>query len=153
MKDNLDDQSQAFWKQKALGDMSQSEWESLCDGCAKCCLVKLQDEDTDKVAYTNVVCKYSDFDTCQCTEYQRRNELVPHCVWLKPEMVDEFFWLPSTCTYRLVAEGKNLPQWHPLISGDTESVHISGNSIKDKVYSENHIHPDEVEEYIIHWVE
>ncbi len=149
----MKDQSQAFWQQKTLQEMTQQEWESLCDGCAKCCLVKLQDEDTDEVAYTNVVCQYSEPDSCQCTEYQQRNKLVPHCVWLKPEMVDEFFWLPATCAYRLIAEGKDLEQWHPLISGDANSVHESGNSIKDKVFSEANIHPDDVEEYIIHWVE
>lgn len=149
----MNDQSQAFWHQKTLHEMTQSEWESLCDGCGKCCLVKLQDEDTDEVAYTNIVCQYSDADTCQCTEYQQRNELVPHCVWLKPEMIDEFFWLPNTCAYRLVAEGKNLESWHPLLSGDVKSVHKSGNSIKGKVFSEAYIHPDDVEEYIIHWVE
>ena len=153
MNDKSSDQSQKFWQQKTLIEMSKAEWESLCDGCGKCCLVKLQDEETDEVAYTNVVCQYSNTENCQCTEYQRRNELVPHCVWLKPEMVDEFFWLPNTCAYRLVAEGKDLPEWHHLISGDEQTVHESDNSIRNKVYSENNIHPDDLEEYIIHWVE
>ena len=145
--------SQQFWKQKELHDLTKKEWESLCDGCAKCCLVKLQDEESDEVAYTNVVCQYLNFENCHCTEYKQRNELVPHCVWLKPEMIDEFFWLPTTCAYRLIAEGKDLASWHPLISGDADSVHTSGNSIKDKVYSEENIHSDDLEEYIIHWVE
>ena len=83
------DQSKAFWKTKALTEMNKQEWESLCDGCAKCCLIKLQDEDTYEVAYTNVACQYMDYGNCQCTEYKKRNELVPNCVWLKPEMVDE----------------------------------------------------------------
>ncbi|CAA0121904.1 Uncharacterised protein [BD1-7 clade bacterium] len=144
---------QPFWKTVALDAMSKSQWESLCDGCAKCCLVKLQDEESDEVAYTNVVCRYMDEQNCQCTEYQRRNELVPHCVWLKPEMVADFFWLPSTCAYRLVAEGKDLPDWHHLVSGSRESVHESGESVKDKVYNEAFIHEDDLEEYIIHWVE
>jgi uncharacterized cysteine cluster protein YcgN (CxxCxxCC family) len=142
-----------FWKDKTLSELSKQEWESLCDGCAKCCLVKLEDEDTGQVAYTNVVCKYMDMETCACTEYQKRNELVPHCVWLKPEMVDEFFWLPETCSYRLIAEGKDLPDWHHLISGDRELVHKTGNSVKSKVFSESNIHEDDLEEYIVHWVE
>ena len=149
----MSDQSQAFWKEKTLGELSSEEWESLCDGCGKCCLVKLQDEETDEVAYTNVVCQYSDAESCRCIQYQHRNELVPHCVRLQPDMVDEFFWLPATCAYRLIAEGKYLESWHPLVSGDSGSVHTSGQSIKDKVYSEQHIHPDELEDYIIHWVE
>jgi len=94
------DQSQQFWQQKTLIEMDKAEWESLCDGCAKCCLIKLQDEDTDEVAYTNVACKYMDYNNCQCTEYQDRNTLVPNCVWLKPEMVDEFFWLPTAWSRR-----------------------------------------------------
>ncbi len=143
----------SFWQQKKLSELSQAEWESLCDGCAKCCLVKLQDEETDEVAYTSVVCRYMDQNSCQCTEYQKRNELVPHCVWLKPEMVEEFFWLPVTCAYRLVAEGKDLPSWHPLVSGDSEAMHSSGNSVKSQVYSEEYIHLDDLEDYIIHWVE
>lgn len=146
------DQSQQFWQQKSLHEMSQSEWESLCDGCAKCCLIKLQDEETNEVAYTNVTCQYMNFDDCSCTEYLRRNELVPHCVWLKPEMVDEFFWLPESCSYRLVAEGKDLPEWHHLLCKDKQRIHECGASVKNKVYSEAHIPEEEIEEYIIHWV-
>ncbi|NRA41133.1 MAG: YcgN family cysteine cluster protein [Pseudomonadales bacterium] len=149
----MNDKSLPFWQQKSLQQMTQEEWESLCDGCAKCCLIKLQDEDTDQVAYTNVVCRYMDQDNCQCTEYQQRNQLVPHCVWLKPEMVDQFFWLPDSCAYRLVAEGKPLPSWHHLISGSRNTVHQSGNSVKDKVLNEAFIAEDDLQEYIIHWVE
>ncbi|NRB40697.1 MAG: YcgN family cysteine cluster protein [Pseudomonadales bacterium] len=152
-KDKLLDQSKAFWKTMALTDMNKQEWESLCDGCAKCCLVKLQDEDTDEVAYTNVACRYMDYGTCQCTEYIKRNELVPACVWLKPEMVDEFFWLPTSCAYRLVSEGRDLPSWHPLISGDKDSVHEAGMSIRNKVINESEIDEDDLEEHIIYWVE
>lgn len=153
LKPRIIDQSQQFWQQKSLRELNKEEWESLCDGCAKCCLIKLQDEDTDEVAYTNVACQYMDYNNCQCTEYQERNTLVPNCVWLKPEMVDEFFWLPTTCAYRLVSESKDLPDWHPLISGDKDSVHRAEISIKDRAYNENDIHPDELEEYIIHWVD
>lgn len=153
MSDVMQDQSQAFWKKKSLADMDKAEWESLCDGCAKCCLVKLQDEDTDEVAYTNVACRYMDYGNCQCTEYVKRNELVPACVWLKPEMVDEFFWLPTSCAYRLVSEGSDLPDWHPLIAGNKDAVHEAGMSIRDKAINELDVDEDDLEEHIIYWVE
>jgi hypothetical protein len=143
----------AFWRNTALADMSKAQWESLCDGCAKCCLVKLEDEDTAEVAYTNVVCRYMDEANCQCTQYQNRNTLVPHCVWLKPDMVEEFFWLPDTCAYRLVHEGHDLPDWHHLRSGSRSSVHEAGASVKNKVLNEQYIPDDELQEYIVHWVE
>lgn len=148
----MSDSQPRFWETKALNEMTGEEWESLCDGCAKCCLHKLEDEDTGDVYYTKVVCRYMD-EQCRCTEYQRRNELVPNCVWLKPEDVEEFHWLPSTCAYRLVAENKPLPDWHPLISGNAQSVHRAGVSIKGRALSEEYVHPDGMEEHIIHWVE
>jgi uncharacterized cysteine cluster protein YcgN (CxxCxxCC family) len=141
-----------FWEQKSLAELDPQEWESLCDGCAKCCLHKLEDEDSGEVFYTKVVCRYMD-EQCRCTEYQQRNVLVPNCVWLKPEDVAEFHWLPQTCAYRLVAEGKPLPDWHHLISGDTNTVHEAGISIKGRALSEDYVHPDGFEEHIIHWVE
>lgn len=141
-----------FWENKSLAELTSDEWESLCDGCAKCCLHKLEDEDSGEVFYTKVVCRYMD-EQCRCTEYQRRNELVPNCVWLRPENVDEFHWLPSTCAYRLVAEGKPLASWHHLISGSKETVHQAGVSIKARALSEEYVHPDGFEEHIISWVE
>ena len=141
-----------FWEQKSLAELDPQEWESLCDGCAKCCLHKLEDEDSGEVFYTKVVCRYMD-EQCRCSEYQQRNVLVPNCVWLKPEDVAEFDWLPQTCAYRLVAEGKPLPDWHHLISGDTNTVHEVGISIKGRALSEDYVHPDGFEEHIIHWVE
>jgi uncharacterized cysteine cluster protein YcgN (CxxCxxCC family) len=141
-----------FWEQKSLAELDPQEWESLCDGCAKCCLHKLEDEDSGEVFYTKVVCRYMD-EQCRCTEYQQRNVLVPNCVWLKPEDVAEYHWLPQTCAYRLVAEGKPLPDWHHLISGDTNTVHELGISIKGRALSEDYVHPDGFEEHIIHWVE
>ncbi len=119
---------QVFWKRKSLQEMSQTEWESLCDGCGKCCLQKLEDEEDGTVYYTNIVCRYMT-DDCRCSEYKDRHELVPNCVWLKPEHVDEFFWLPSTCAYRLLAEHKDLPPWHPLVTGDPELIHTTNISI------------------------
>ncbi len=113
---------EVFWRSKSLQDMTSTEWESLCDGCALCCLHKLEDEDTKEVFYTSVVCKLLDFDSCRCTKYEERCTLVPECVKLTPKDVDEFHWLPPTCAYRLVYEGKDLPEWHPLISGDPKTV-------------------------------
>ncbi len=141
-----------FWQEKSLQEMTQEEWESLCDGCAKCCLVKLQDEDTDDVYYTNVACQYLGLEECRCTEYTKRTELVEACVKLTPDKVDDFFWLPSTCAYRLIAEKKELPRWHPLISGSPDSVHSGRHSIRGRVFSEQHINADDLEEYIIRWV-
>lgn len=141
-----------FWKTKSLDQLSTQEWEALCDGCARCCLHKLEDEDSGEVYYTGVVCRYMDAD-CRCTEYRQRNTLVPNCVWLRPEDVAAFHWLPSTCAYRLIAEGKPLASWHPLVSGDPDSVHRAGISIKGRALSEEYVHPDGYEEHIIHWVE
>lgn len=142
----------AFWETKSLDEMSQEEWESLCDGCAKCCLHKLEDDDTGEVFYTKVVCRYMNND-CRCTVYQQRNELVPNCVWLKPEDIEKFHWLPRTCAYRLLSEGNGLPNWHPLISGDSNSVHLAGVSVKGRTLSDEYVHENGLEEHIIHWVE
>ena len=120
---------EVFWRSKSLQEMTPNEWESLCDGCALCCLHKLEDEDTQEVFYTTVVCKLLDFNTCQCTRYEDRCTLVPSCIKLKPEDVSEFHWLPPTCAYRLVYEGKDLPEWHPLISGKQDSVIEAGASV------------------------
>ncbi len=147
------DDKQDFWQQKSLEEMSKSEWESLCDGCGKCCLLKLEDEKSGEICYTKVVCRYLDMDKCGCNEYKDRHELVPECVWLKLEMIEQFHWLPMTCAYRLLSEGKPLPTWHPLVSGDANSVHEAGVSVRGRVLSEIYVHPDGLEEHIIHWVE
>ena len=142
-----------FWLDKPLGAMSTEEWESLCDGCARCCLHKLEDEDTGEVFYTSIACRYLDHDACRCTDYQNRNRNVPDCVLLTPDRVAEFLWLPVTCAYRLVAEGQDLPAWHPLVSGRAESVHEAGISVTGKALDERHVHPDAWQEYLIKWVE
>lgn len=142
----------AFWETKSLEAMSQEEWESLCDGCGKCCLHKLEDDDTGEVFYTQVICRYMDTD-CRCTVYQQRKEWVPNCVSLKPEDLEAFHWLPRTCAYRLLSEGDPLPNWHPLISGDTHSVHLAGVSVKGRTLSDEYVHKDGLEEHIIHWVD
>jgi uncharacterized cysteine cluster protein YcgN (CxxCxxCC family) len=138
-----------FWESKALKDMSKQEWESLCDGCARCCLHKLEDEDTDEVYYTDVHCRYLDKKDCSCTVYQTRNEKVPECIWLTPEQAHSFHWLPDTCAYRLVAEGKPLYDWHPLISGDPDSVHKSGISLQGKGIPDDKIPEEEWQSRII----
>ncbi len=115
-----------FWRRKTLAEMTRSEWESLCDGCAKCCLDKLEDEDTGEIRYTEVACRLLDLGTCRCTDYANRKRFVPDCVILTARRVDRLAWLPSTCAYRLLSEGKDLEWWHPLVSGDPETVHRAG---------------------------
>ena len=110
--------------------MTGEEWESLCDGCGRCCLHKLRDEDTDEISYTNVSCRLLDGASCQCSNYQHRQEIIPDCISLTPQSLAGIDWLPASCAYRRVAEGKNLPWWHHLVSGDRESVHRAGMSVR-----------------------
>lgn len=140
---------EVFWRSKSLDQMTSYEWESLCDGCALCCLHKLEDEDTEEVFYTTVVCHLMD-DQCRCTEYEKRCELVPSCVKLRPEDVEEFHWLPPTCSYRLVYEGKDLPEWHPLLTGKGDSVIKAGASVLS-VYEvkDNEINEEDFVDYVI----
>ncbi|MEP9369597.1 YcgN family cysteine cluster protein [Xanthobacter sp. VNH20] len=122
-----------FWRAKALAQMNPAEWESLCDGCGRCCLVKLEDEDSGDIAYTDVVCRLFEAHSCHCSDYPNRQEQVTDCVRLTPEAVAELSWLPPTCAYRLLDEGKDLPWWHPLVSGSAETVHEAGISVRGKV--------------------
>jgi len=125
-----------FWKRKTLAEMTRKEWESLCDGCGRCCLLKIEDADTGAISYTDVACKLLDLGTCRCTKYARRTEFVKDCVVLTPNNLHELSWMPSTCAYRLVAEGKDLYWWHPLVSGDPETVHLAGISVRGRVVRE-----------------
>lgn len=125
-----------FWERKTLQDMTPAEWESLCDGCALCCQQKLEDEDSGKVYYTDIACRLLDLESCRCSNYPRRVELVPECMVLGPDSQQAFAWLPSSCAYRRLAEGKTLPRWHPLLTGNPDSVHEAGISMRGEVVSE-----------------
>jgi len=138
-----------FWKRKSLAAMTPAEWESLCDGCGKCCLLKLQDAETDEISYTNVACRLLDAQTCRCTKYAARHRYVPDCVRLSPRKIRELPWMPSTCAYRLLAEGKDLPAWHPLVSGSTDSVHAAGMSVRGRTVPEREV--GELEDYVCRW--
>lgn len=142
-----------WWNSKALDELTGQEWESLCDGCAKCCLHKLEDADTGEVFYTKVRCRYLDEDNCRCTDYANRSVLVPNCIQLSADKLDELGWLPSTCAYRLRFENKPLPDWHPLVAGDSEALHKAGISIRGRSISDEYVHADGFDEHIVHWVE
>ncbi len=138
----------AFWKTKTLRQMSPSEWEALCDGCGKCCLVKLIDDLTDDLHYTTVACKLLDCESCQCGDYENRKTLVEDCVILSPRLIEELNWMPSTCAYRLIHEGKDLYWWHPLMSGSPDTVHEAGISVQGRAISEREVKDSELFEYI-----
>ncbi len=141
-----------FWKTKTLEQMSAREWESLCDGCGRCCLNKLEDEDTGDTHFTNVGCKLLDGETCRCKDYANRQAKVRDCVRLTPRSVRRIVWLPPTCAYRLVADGRDLYWWHPLVSGDKETVHTAGVSVRGRVVATEETVPDErLVDYIVKW--
>lgn len=131
-----------FWERKSLAQMNDAEWESLCDGCGKCCLYKLQDIDTDEIVFTNVACRLLDGRTCRCGDYANRFEKVEDCIQLEREQIGDLAWLPSTCAYRLLDEGKPLPDWHPLLTGDPDSVHRAGISVRGRIVTEDEADPD-----------
>ena len=137
-----------FWQSKKLTELTPDEWESLCDGCGRCCLKKLQDEETGEVAYTDVACKQLDRDRCRCKSYA----LGPDCVALRPTDTSTFDWLPTTCAYRKVAEGKPLDWWHPLVSGDPDTVHRAGISVRGRTLAERDISVETLETRIVQWI-
>lgn len=140
---------QPFWKTIPLSELNNSQWEQLCDGCGKCCLNKLEDEDTGEIHWTNVACQLLDCNSCKCSNYENRQSIMADCIQLTPENVPTIPWLPQTCAYRLVHEGKDLPSWHHLISGDRNAVHTSGNSVKNQTISEKDVSVEELEFHII----
>jgi uncharacterized cysteine cluster protein YcgN (CxxCxxCC family) len=141
-----------FWRRKSLADMTSSEWESLCDGCGRCCLNKLEDEDTGRIYYTDIGCRLLDGTTCRCKDYDNRSEAVDDCVRLSPDNIAELDWLPPSCAYRLVAHGRDLYWWHPLVSGDPDSVHAAGISVRGRVgISEADLGEEDYEDRIVSW--
>ncbi|MCI4660732.1 MAG: YcgN family cysteine cluster protein [Neomegalonema sp.] len=139
-----------FWKKKQLEELSQAEWEALCDGCGKCCLLKLEDDETGHVYYTDIACRLFDDQTCRCGNYALRKELVPQCVVLTPQTVRESIdWMPRTCAYRLLAEGYDLYPWHPLVSGDAMSVHDARISVRAQTVPEYEVPEDEQLDHVI----
>lgn len=139
-----------FWKTKRLEEMNRDEWESVCDGCGKCCLHKLQEEDTDVLFYTSVACRLLDCDSCLCSDYPNRRKHVPDCVKLTRKNIADIDWMPSTCAYRLLRDGEDLPEWHPLITGDPKSTVKAGMSVSGRVTSELDANPN-LELYIVDW--
>lgn len=139
-----------FWERRSLAQMSQAEWEALCDGCGKCCMNKLEDEETGEVAFTRVACRLFDDSSCRCANYPIRHQFVPDCIRLTPETIeDHAYWLPQTCAYKLLAEGRSLPPWHPLITGTAHSVHHAGVSMQDRTIGEHEILLEEWEDQVI----
>ena len=139
-----------FWQTVKLADMTAAQWEALCDGCAKCCLVKLQDEDSGEIVFTDIVCNLLDQQTCRCAHYQERTKLVPDCVKLTKDNLDKIDFMPPSCAYRLLHEGKDLPQWHPLVSGRADSVVEAGMSVKGRVIAEMAFDGDS-EDRVVDW--
>ena len=135
-----------FWKRKSLAEMTAKEWDSLCDGCGLCCMHKVEDEESGELFYTNLACKLLDTDTCRCTDYANRAKRVADCLVLTPDSTEAFEWLPATCAYRLLAHGDELPEWHPLLTGDPESVHEAGISVGGDAVSEN-----DTDEWTVLW--
>ncbi|WP_301585530.1 YcgN family cysteine cluster protein [Halomonas alkaliantarctica] len=138
-----------FWERYSLEELTLQEWEALCDGCGQCCLLKLHDDETQELAVLNVACRLLDIHSCQCSDYENRFDSVPDCTQLTPELVKEFTWLPHTCGYRRVAEGRKLAGWHPLLSNDTERVHRKGVSVRSFAVSQDDVPERQLEDHII----
>lgn len=155
----------AFWEEKTLSEMTRTEWESLCDGCGKCCLHKFIDDEAvetpestdvlqegETVEFTNIVCDYLNTKTCSCTQYQKRTELVPDCVQLTKDNLQDIFYMPNSCTYRRLHEGRGLPHWHPLLNRNKKTaMHKVGMSVRGKTVYEHQVDKEKYEDYIVLW--
>ena len=139
-----------FWKTVPLEKMSEEQWESLCDGCGKCCLIKLEDIDTGIIHYTSVGCKLLDCKTAKCTKYSERINHVPDCVFLTPKNLKMLQWMPKSCAYRLINEKKELPKWHPLLTGEKNSTLLAGQSVAERIVGENEVNENDLLDYIIY---
>lgn len=140
-----------YWKRKTLAEMTAEEWEGLCDGCGICCLNKLEDWDTGEVAFTSVACRLLDAHSCRCKDYENRQATVPDCIRLTLDEVETISWLPPTCAYRLISEGEDLYWWHYLVSGDRETIHQAGISVRGRTVSEEVVPVEDFEDYIVDW--
>ena len=143
----------SFWNTKKLDEMSSAEWESLCDGCGRCCLHKLEDIDTGLVFYTRVACRLLDAESCRCSDYRNRRDLVSDCLVIDATDMEQVRWLPASCAYRMLAEGRPLEWWHPLVSGDPATVREAGISVAGRTINELSLSSDDFEDYIISWID
>ena len=143
----------AFWHEKSLSEMSEVEWEALCDGCGRCCLMKLEDEDTGEIYKSDVRCRLLDGRSCRCTDYPNRHDVVPDCIKLTPENVGTIDWIPRSCAYRRLAEGRGLAWWHPLVSGTPQTVIDAGISVRNRTVAETEVKPGTWEEHVAEWPE
>jgi uncharacterized cysteine cluster protein YcgN (CxxCxxCC family) len=151
-KQSANTKSEPFWRTKTLEEMDTREWESLCDGCGRCCLVKLEDEDTGKIYFTDVACQLFKADACKCADYKNRQKKVSDCVKLTPTEVRTLKWLPPTCAYKLVADGQDLKWWHPLVSGDPKTVEAAGISVRGRVGAhEDDVPVDDLVDHVVRW--
>ncbi len=140
-----------FWKQKSLSEMSVEEWESLCDRCGKCCVLKIEDVDTGKVHYTDVACRLLDCGNATCTDYANRRTHVPDCITLSPQNLDRLTWMPDSCAYRIISQGGDLPSWHPLVGGDPAGPKRAGATVAGRVFPEDSVEEDDMIDHITKW--
>jgi uncharacterized cysteine cluster protein YcgN (CxxCxxCC family) len=150
MAPRVSSQVAPFWRDKSLNDLTQKEWESLCDGCGRCCLNKIEYVNTQEIVYTNASCKLLDNHSCRCKDYPNRTEIVRDCIVLTPKSLSRLDYMPETCAYRRISEGKDLEPWHPLVSGDPNTVHTAGISVRGRAVSEESI--VSLEDHVIKWI-